>query len=313
MPVVTNLQVCCLVSEEKASQTESTLTNFLPTDRYTITVVSKLEALVSLLTKSKNIQDCLVIFEDLSGNVIGNVSGGISDDVGQDGKRSVESIVKHLGGLNIFMPTILVLENFYELSDPHYEQNESQGFYRAIVSINLDQVQDLPAIIDQAIATFIQISPQIRHQVYVNIPAAPISESLTVQQQRLADKLNERLGYLGVYYKRDSRLFLRNLSSEDRKECIGRLKSLYRSVILEYFSEKNSDLNQKIDEFVNLSFFADISVSQVLEIHMELMDDFAKQLRLEGRNDEILIDYRITLIDMIAHLCELYRRSIPRS
>jgi circadian clock protein KaiA len=46
---------------------------------------------------------------------------------------------------------------------------------------------------------------------------------------------------------------------------------------------------------------------------MELMDEFVKQLRLEGRNDEILLDYRITLIDMIAHLCELYRRSIPRS
>ena len=302
---MTNLQVCCLVPEDKADQTKSNITNFLPTvlptDRYTITVVSELEALVSLLTKSQNIQDCLVIFENLTG------------DVGQDGKRGVETIVKHLGGLNIFMPTILVLEKFYEPSDPLYEQNESQEFYRAIVSIISDQIQDLPAIIDQAIATFIQISPQIRHQVYVNIPAAPISESVTVQQQRLADKLNERLGYLGVYYKRDSRLFLRNLSPEDKKDCIGRLKNLYRSVILEYFSEKNSDLNQKIDEFVNLSFFADISVSQVLEIHMELMDDFAKQLRLEGRNDEILIDYRITLIDMIAHLCELYRRSVPRS
>lgn len=134
-----------------------------------------------------------------------------------------------------------------------------------------------------------------------------------MQQQRLADKLNERLGYLGVYYKRDSRLFLRNLSQEDRKEYLDRLKKIYRSIILEYFLEKNEGLNQKIDEFVNLSFFADLSVSQVLEIHMELMDDFAKQLRLEGRNDEILIDYRITLIDMIAHLCELYRRSIPRS
>jgi circadian clock protein KaiA len=269
----------------------------LQADRYTITIVSELEALVSLLTKPQNIQDCLVIF----------------GDVEQDDKGGVDSVVKHLGGLNIFMPTILVLENSYEPSEPHYEQSESQDFYRAIITINLEQIQDLPSIIDQAIATFIQISPQIRHQVYVNIPATPISESLTVQQQRLADKLNERLGYLGVYYKRDSRLFLRNLSSEDRKEYIARLKSLYRLVILEYFSEKNSDLNQKIDEFVNLSFFADISVSQVLEIHMELMDDFAKQLRLEGRNDDILLDYRITLIDMIAHLCELYRRSIPRS
>ena len=298
---MTNLQVCCLVSEDQANQTKSTLTNLLQADRYTITIVSELEALVSLLTKPQNIQDCLVIF--------GDVVGG----VGQDNKGGVESIVKHLGGLNIFMPTILVLENSYEPSEPHYEQSESQDFYRANITINLEQIQDLPSIIDQAIATIIQISPQIRHQVYVNIPATPISESLTVQQQRLADKLNERLGYLGVYYKRDSRLFLRNLSSEDRKEYIARLKSLYRLVILEYFSEKNSDLNQKIDEFVNLSFFADISVSQVLEIHMELMDDFAKQLRLEGRNDDILLDYRITLIDMIAHLCELYRRSIPRS
>lgn len=294
---MTNLQVCCLVSENQANQTKSTLTNLLQADRYTITIVSELEALVSLLTKPQNIQDCLVIF----------------GDVEQDDKGGVDSVVKHLGGLNIFMPTILVLENSYEPSEPHYEQSESQDFYRAIITINLEQIQDLPSIIDQAIATFIQISPQIRHQVYVNIPATPISESLTVQQQRLADKLNERLGYLGVYYKRDSRLFLRNLSSEDRKEYIARLKSLYRLVILEYFSEKNSDLNQKIDEFVNLSFFADISVSQVLEIHMELMDDFAKQLRLEGRNDDILLDYRITLIDMIAHLCELYRRSIPRS
>jgi circadian clock protein KaiA len=301
VPVVTNLQVCCLVSEDNINQTQSTLTNSLQEDRYTITVVSDLDALVDLLTKSPKIQDCLVIFGD-----------AIRED-GLDKKRGVESVVKHLGGLNVFIPTILVGENFYELSDSHDELCDPHDFYRAIVSINLDQIQDLPAIIDQAIVTFIQASPQISHQVYVNIPNAPISESLTAQQQRLADKLNERLGYLGVYYKRDSRLFLRNLSPEDRKEYIGRLKSLYRAVILEYFSVNTHDLNQKIDEFVNLSFFADISVPQVLEIHMELMDDFAKQLRLEGRNDEILLDYRITLIDMIAHLCELYRRSIPRS
>ncbi|MEA5477488.1 circadian clock protein KaiA [Pseudanabaena galeata UHCC 0370] len=293
MPVLSNLQVCCLVAEANVSQTKSTLAKYLPEDRYTITVVTELEALVSLLTKTQNVQDCLVIFE----NVI----------------PDVETVIDHLGMLNIFIPTILVLEDLYEQSDPHYEQSESKDFYRASISINFDQIQDLPTIIDQAIDTFIKISPQVRHQVYVNIPHSAASESLSVQQQRLARKLNERLGYLGVYYKRDSRLFLRNLSPEDRKEYLERLKNIYRSIILEYFLEKSDDLNQKIDEFVNLSFFADISVSQVLEIHMELMDEFAKQLRLEGRNDEILLDYRITLIDMIAHLCELYRRSIPRS
>lgn len=293
MPVISNLQVCCLVDETNVSHTKSTLAQFLPEDRYTITVVCELEALVSLLTKTKNVQDCLVIFKN---------------DI-----RDVEAAIDYLGVLNIFMPTTIVLEDLHGPSETPYEQSESKDFYRASVSISLAQLQDLPTIIDQAIATFIKISPQVRHQVYVNIPDSDASESLSVQQQRLADKLNERLGYLGVYYKRDSRLFLRNLSQEDKKEYSDRLKTIYRSIILEYFLEKNEGLNQKIDEFVNLSFFADISVSQVLEIHMELMDEFAKQLRLEGRNDEILLDYRITLIDMIAHLCELYRRSIPRS
>lgn len=45
---------------------------------------------------------------------------------------------------------------------------------------------------------------------------------------------------------------------------------------------------------------------------MELMDKFSQQLQLEGRSEEILLDYRLALIDLIAHLCEMYRRSIPR-
>jgi len=299
---VPNLQVCFLVASANVSQTKLTLANFLPEDRYTVTLVSDLEALIDLLTKFPTPQDCLVIFQDVV--------------------RDTEAVVEHLGILNIFMPTILVLESAledihesaaHENTEPHNEQSESKNFYRASITINSQQLTDLPTIIDQAIATFIKISPEISHQLYVNIPNTPISESLNVQQQRLAEKLNERLGYLGVYYKRDSRLFLRNLSSEDRKEYVGRLKKIYRLITLDYFSEKNDDLNQKIDEFVNLCFFADISIPQVLEMHMELMDEFAKQLRLENRNDEVLLDYRITLIDMIAHLCELYRRSIPRT
>ena len=293
MPVLINLQVCCLVAEANVNQTRYSLTELLPEDRYTLTVVSDLEFLLNLLTKSQNAQDCLVIFGDTNGDV--------------------KTTVDRLGMLDIFMPTILVLKNLYEQSEHHFEQSEAKDFYRASISISIDQIHDLSTIIDQAIATFIKISPQIRHQIYVNIPDTPVSESLSVQQQRLADKLNERLGYLGVYYKRDSQSFLRNLFPEDKKDYIERLKRVYRLIVLEYFSQKNSDLNQNIDEFVNLSFFADLSISQVLEIHMELMDELAKQLRLEGRNEEVLLDYRITLIDIIAHLCELYRRSIPRS
>ncbi len=305
MSVSTNLQVCCLAAKANVSSITSNLANVLPQERYTVTVVSDLEALVVLLTKSQNAQDCLVVFGDVA--------------------RNLEDSVDYLGMSNVFVPTVLVLEDLYEHGAPQCEltelkgdsrgdsRGESKDFYRAVISINFTQLQALPDVIDQAIATFIKISPQISHQVYVNIPSTPVSASFNVQQQRLAEKLNERLGYLGVYYKRDSRLFLRNLSPEDKKEYLDRLKEKYRMIVLEYFLDKADTLNQNIDEFVNLAFFADISVSQVLEIHMDLMENFAKQLRLEGRNDEVLLDYRITLIDMVAHLCELYRRSIPRT
>jgi circadian clock protein KaiA len=299
VPVLSNLHVCCLVAETQSSHIKSTLSRFLPEDRYTITVVLALEALVDLLKKSQTTQDCLIIFKDAV--------------------KDIEAVVDQLSMSSIFMPTILVFEDLYDrderepLNESLTDQSASKDSYRATISISYNHLQDLPTIIDHAIATFIKISPQVNHQIYVNIPNTPMSESLNVQQQRLSKKLNERLGYLGVYYKRDSRLFLRNLSPEDQKEYMSRLKSIYCSIVLEYFVENNDDLNQKIDEFVNLSFFADVSVSQVLEMHMELMDEFAKKIRLEGRNDEILLDYRITLIDMIAHLCELYRRSIPRS
>lgn len=42
------------------------------------------------------------------------------------------------------------------------------------------------------------------------------------------------------------------------------------------------------------------------------MDQFSQSLKLEGRSDEILLDYRLALIDILAHLGEMYRRSIPR-
>ena len=132
-----------------------------------------------------------------------------------------------------------------------------------------------------------------------------------LQQRRLAEKLKERLGYLGVYYKRNTKDFYRHLQWSEKQKLLEQLNSEYRQIILNYFSE-DAEINAAIDRFVNRAFFADLSVSQVLEIHMELMDEFAQRLKLEGRSEEILLDYRLTLIDIIAHLSEMYRRSIPR-
>ncbi|MBW4619783.1 MAG: circadian clock protein KaiA [Cyanosarcina radialis HA8281-LM2] len=130
-------------------------------------------------------------------------------------------------------------------------------------------------------------------------------------QYPLTEKLKARLGYLGVYYKRDPQDFFRNLSSSEQKSLLEKIKLEYRQIILDYFAN-NENINQQIDNLVNKLFFTDIAVSQLVEIHMELMDEFAKHLKVEGRSEEILVDYRLTLIDTMAHLCEMYRRSIPR-
>ncbi len=174
------------------------------------------------------------------------------------------------------------------------------------------QLEQITTAIDRAISKFLQLAPTLPPTPEAVRSLTPDSPSfLLVQQRRLADKLQERLGYMGIYYKRNPQDFFRNLSKHDKQELIRELSLEYREIILNYF-DQDYPLNQLIDQMVNRAFFADLSVSQILEIHMNLIDEFTKQLKLEGRSEDILLDYRLALIDIIAHLCEMYRRSIPR-
>ncbi|MEG4216177.1 circadian clock protein KaiA [Microcoleus sp. Pol14C6] len=200
---------------------------------------------------------------------------------------------------------------------PNKSQDESCAFFYhpAEVQLAIPRSSEIAAGIDQAIAQFLKLStpvPVNYQSVTVDATAQLTAQSLlSRQQRRLAEKLRERLGYLGVYYKRNSQIFLRNLSGPEKQKFLEQLKSSYRDIVLNYFSQ-DAAVNNQIDEFVNLAFFADVPVTQIVEIHMELMDEFAKQLKIEGRSEEILLDYRLTLIDAIAHMCEMYRRSIPK-
>lgn len=191
----------------------------------------------------------------------------------------------------------------------------SDAYHSTTLRLPADQFSQLGSTIDQAINKFIQLSPHPTDlqstDNSVELFNVQRSSSLKARQVRLSEKLKERLGYLGVYYKRNSQNFLRHMTPFEREELLRQLRQEYREIILTYFSDE-TDLNRKLDNFVNVAFFADVPVSQIVEIHMNLMDEFSKQLRLEGRSDEILQDYRLTLIDTIAHLCEMYRRSIPR-
>lgn len=185
----------------------------------------------------------------------------------------------------------------------------------AVIHHAVEALPQIERVIQNAIQEFLRLSDSKNapsSSGSVDQPEAS-DDSLSAQQRRLTEKLKDRLGYLGVYYKRSPSSFLRNMPPDDRAAFLSQLKADYRVIVLGYFAkDPKINLNQLIDDFVDQAFMADISVAHIVEIHMQLMDSFAKQLKLEGRSEEILLDYRLTLIDIIAHLCEMYRRSIPR-
>ncbi|AFY42700.1 KaiA family protein [Nostoc sp. PCC 7107] len=101
------------------------------------------------------------------------------------------------------------------------------------------------------------------------------------------------------------------MTQVDQRVLLQQIKSDYRQILIDYFTTDKT-LKEKIDKFINTVFCANIPVPQIIEIHMELIDEFSKQLKLEGRSSETLLDYRLTLIDVLAHLCEAYRCAISK-
>lgn len=279
------------------------LSQFLSDERYILHFTASESELFSFIEQHKQHLDCLVIQGESSLQpLIHSLEQGILLPVVIFPEES-EKIRCGVAHSNAFDPQII---------DDTASAPSSYLLHAAEVRLDLKQVSEISRFVDEAIAQFVALSPASLSCV-IDDPAYQLTKFsfLMQQQRRLAEKLKERLGYLGVYYKRNPQLFLRHLSSSERHKLLENLKLEYRQIVLTYFSQDNT-LNQKIDNFVDKAFFADISVSRIVEIHMELMEEFSKQLKLEGRSEEVLLDYRLTLIDVIAHLGEMYRRSIPR-
>lgn len=257
------------------------------------------------------------------GTTVEESLGQLRDRVGQiDCLVTEESLLAQwlpaLAAAGILLPLVVVAPaaSIPEPNRPYLPWAEP--YHGAIVATASDDLDHLEPAIHQAIQQFLALPAEScalsTDSAAADRSADPTHSSpdpLTTQQDRLTDKLKARLGYLGVYYKRNPEYFLRNMSQVDRETLLNQLRIDYRKIVLGYFAN-DTNLNQNIDTFVNQAFMADISVSVIVEMHMDLMDEFSKQLKLEGRSEEILLDYRLTLIDVIAHLCEMYRRSIPR-
>ncbi|NJN58937.1 MAG: circadian clock protein KaiA [Leptolyngbyaceae cyanobacterium SL_5_9] len=291
------LSICCLISSDALARSfKHSLQNCLEgtlSGQYSLTQFSVETDFLNFIQREKQL-DCLVL---------------------QDNPKLLTTL-EHLREQATFLPTIVLDADSFSASLAATEPtNVDISYHTAVLRTSISQLHQIDQTIDRAIDQFLMLSlscPLPEHQSTPGSVAALTTQtSLVAQQKRLSEKLKERLGYLGVYYKRNPQNFLRHMPASERKELLQQLREDYREIILSYFS-RNSNLNEKIDNFVNVAFFADISVSTIVEIHMELMDEFSKQLQLEGRSDDILLDYRLTLIDAIAHLCEMYRRSIPR-
>lgn len=293
------LSICTFLPSESLAQS---LQQFLSGERYVLTQHDSPEAFLNFVELRKQQLDCLVLPD-------------IPD---------LLPLVNRLEEQGTLLPSAILkvdapeketyLSNSQaapENADP--TKGETIGFYQnTAVVVPVSELDKIANYIERAIAQFIELSSETALSEETSIgDAIPNPNFLFQQQRRLAEKLRERLGYLGVYYKRNPKYFLRHLPPAKKQEFLDRFKVEYREIVVNYFAG-TIDLNQKIDEFVNTAFFSDIPVTYIVEIHMELMDELSKQLKLEGRSDEVLLDYRLTLIDVIAHLCEMYRRSLPR-
>ncbi|MBJ7898829.1 MAG: circadian clock protein KaiA [Cyanobacteria bacterium RI_101] len=283
------LYLCLFVPESIALL----LGAILHSDRYRLTYLRTLGDFAAFLDSHTEHIDCLIVSDD----------------------TQLLPLFNQLYEQGRLLPVVLLEPNAPPGADA---DSLTVVYHNAEIHLRQSDWETLPAVIDKAIAHYLHLGPacplpSTQGDSVSGKSAPPESPQsfLLLQQRRLADKLKERLGYLGVYYKRNPSYFYRNLSPDDKQEFLDAINAEYREIVLNYFA-KDGDINNLIDQFVNHAFFADISVSQILEVHMELMDEFAQQLKLEGRNEEILLDYRLALIDILAHLGEMYRRSIPR-
>lgn len=198
-----------------------------------------------------------------------------------------------LGEMGLLLPAVVIGEVTGQVE-----------VHDAEVHLPPDQLEQLSYSLDAALSRF------LRRGLLPNGSSAPGVEPDVGERWKLANRLKGRLGYLGVYYKRDPSRFLRKLSEADREELLRSLTRTYRDLLISYFRDPAA-ANQALESFVNTAFFADLPITKTVEIHMNLIDGFWKQLKLEGHKNDFLQDYRLALLDVMAHLCEMYRRAIP--
>ena len=213
-----------------------------------------------------------------------------------------DAINQGLSQLGVVLPTVVIGEPDGEVA-----------IHEAEVRLSADQLEQLSYSLDAAVSRFLRRGLKSSrsgdaHREAIDQPDS--GDNPPAPTWRLDDRLKDRLGLLGVFYKRDPSRFLRNLPSSENEVLLRSLRRTYRDFLVSYFRNPSA-ANQALESFVNTAFFSDLSITKVVQIHMDLIDSFSKHLKVEGHKSDFLQDYRLALLDVMAHLCEMYRRSIP--
>ncbi len=301
-PILSKLSICALT---KKKELISSLEKYLEDEYYNLNILGSSQDFFEFVEPNQEQIDCLILH--------------------QAPPLFLLEVTRRLCELGVLLPAVIIKPN--NLPEQYQSNNLSQKatdsypcciihyYHTAEVQLPLRRSDKIITNIEQALTKFIKLTPNkalpTQSIPWKNASPKTSFKSLKLQQQRLEEKLKERLGYLGVYYKRNPHDFFENLTRDQQDDLLKNFRYEYRQIILNYFNS-DTQVNELIDKFVNKVFFADLSVAKIVEIHMEIMDEFSQQLKIEGRSEDILLDYRLTLIDIIAHLGEMYRRSIPR-
>lgn len=118
-----------------------------------------------------------------------------------------------------------------------------------------------------------------------------------------------RVIYLSSYFDRNPQQFYSSLSVSEQKELLDRLRLDYSQILFDYFSS-DEKIARSLDIFVREVFLVNLPVHRVIEIHCSLIDDLRRQLMVEGLQTAHLCSFRLTLIEVIARLGEIYRKAI---
>ena len=292
----TKLQICLFATQQPLADSIAKLMNG---NCYELNCFNLIEDLIDFVIKYYKEIDCLIL----------SVS------------ERLKSGLKRLWQAEILLPTVIVEAELVDLASKTINSTDcltdikiSNIYHGAEIRLYSTQLKEINSYVRLAINKFISLAAENEGDCLElpEIQAAGVKKSLVAQQRRSIDKLKQRLSHMGFFYKRNPESFWLNLPPKQQQELDREIRQSYRQILLTYF-EDDSSIKGLIDEFVDRAFFADISTSQIIEIHMDLIDNFAYQLKIEGRNDDILLDYRLPLIDIVSHLCEMYRRSIPKS